>query len=157
MSRKSSRSLPGPIPQACAVPYRVRRGKLEFCLITSTGKGHWAFPKGIVDPGETPAETALKEAHEEAGLLGEIEGKPLGKYTYAKWGNKLEVTAFLMRVSRTETAWQEADVRQRRWCGVKEAQERIVRQELQELLESALTRLAQLSKSEPHSKTQVAR
>src|SRR5436309_1436649 len=31
--------------------------------------GKWIFPKGHVDPGETTAQTALREAEEETGLL----------------------------------------------------------------------------------------
>jgi mutator protein MutT len=31
-------------------------------------KGEISFPGGRMDPGETPAETALREAHEEVGL-----------------------------------------------------------------------------------------
>jgi phosphohistidine phosphatase len=119
----------------------MRRGKLEFCLITSLRKGNWAFPKGIIDPGDTPAETALKEAREEAGLLGQIEGKPLGEYTYGKWGTTLVVTAFLLHVSRTEQRWLEADLRQRRWCSVEQARQCIVRKELHELLDAALAKL----------------
>ena len=56
----------------------IREGRLEFCLITSTGKRRWSFPKGVIDPGETPPRTALKEAAEEAGLRGEICGKAAG-------------------------------------------------------------------------------
>ena len=33
-----------------------------------THKGEISFPGGRMDPGETPAETALREAHEEVGL-----------------------------------------------------------------------------------------
>ena len=43
-------------------------------------KGEMSFPGGRVDPGETPVETALREAHEEVGLdpeapqiVGELE------------------------------------------------------------------------------------
>ncbi len=150
-----SRNTPQPIRQGCAIPYRVRGGKLEFCLITSIRKGHWSFPKGVVDPGETPAETALKEAHEEAGLLGRIEGKALGKYTYGKWGTKLLVTVFLMRVTRTEQRWLEEDARQRRWCDAEEAAERLVRKDLQRLLEVALAKLPRREHQHP-SKSQAA-
>lgn len=132
---------PRPLRQACAIPYRVRRGKLEFCLITTTRRGRWAFPKGIVDPGETPAQTALKEAHEEAGLRGTIEGKRLGEYTYSKWRKQLVVRVFLMRVTRTERSWLEANLRQRCWCPVDEARQRIGRKKQRRLLEAALTKL----------------
>ena len=74
------------IQQASAIPYRRRDGCVEFCLITTIKRRRWAFPKGIIDPGETPVETALKEAEEEAGLHGRVDDEPLGRYKYAKWG-----------------------------------------------------------------------
>src|SRR5262245_1798891 len=90
-SNKNLSSASPPIAQACAIPYRLVEGRLEFCLITSISKGHWGFPKGIIDPGETPMETALKEAHEEAGLSGRIVGPLLGSYSYEKWDTTLHV------------------------------------------------------------------
>jgi len=130
--------LPCPIPQACAVPYRRRRGRLEFCLVTSIRKGNWGFPKGIIDPGQT----ALKEAEEEAGLQGHVFDEPLGRYQYAKWGTTLVVTAFLMEVDSVDDHWEEAHVRQRRWCGAESARRILSRDELRRLLDAALARLA---------------
>jgi 8-oxo-dGTP pyrophosphatase MutT (NUDIX family) len=130
-----------PIRQACAVPYRWRAGDLEFCLITSVRKGRWGFPKGIIDPGETPKDTALKEAWEEAGVLGRVEGKTLGQYADSKWGSQLSVSAYLMRVAKETDDWLEAPIRQRRWCGIDEARSKIGRKEHLELLQAALERL----------------
>jgi 8-oxo-dGTP pyrophosphatase MutT (NUDIX family) len=47
--------------------------------------GTWALPKGNLDPGETPAETALREVLEETGVQGRLVEK-LGdvKYTYTR-------------------------------------------------------------------------
>jgi phosphohistidine phosphatase len=131
-----------PILQACAVPYRTTEdGGIEFCLITSSGRGDWIFPKGIIDPGETPKQTAAKEAWEEAGLHGKIEGKPVGEYGYGKWGASLQVTAYLMRVAVEEDHWEEADFRKRCWCAPKEARKLISRTKLLKLLEAAVARL----------------
>lgn len=130
-----------PIQQASAVPYRWRDGKLEFCLITSISGGRWGFPKGIIDPGETAQQTALKEAEEEAGLYGRIEGSPLGQYEYYKWGTVLVVTVFMMQVTEAEDDWEEADLRQRQWCVADEARAAIDRDQIRELLDLAIERL----------------
>jgi 8-oxo-dGTP pyrophosphatase MutT (NUDIX family) len=127
--------------QACAVPYRAHASTVEFCLITSLSKGRWGFPKGMIDPGETFLETALKEAQEEAGLVGEIVGEPLGQYEYAKWGASLSVTVVLMRVTEVQDQWLEAALRQRAWCSADEARERIANLDQRRLLEVALQRL----------------
>ena len=135
------------ILQACAVPYRDGSdGEPEFCLITSSGRGDWVFPKGVIEPDETLKMTALKEAEEEAGLLGEVEGKPLGQYDYRKWGTTLRVTAFLMHVTGVEDEWDESDVRRRCWCSVKKARSKIQRDAILELLDKAITRLGAVSR-----------
>lgn len=128
--------------QASAVPYRRRNGRIEFCLITSMGKGRWGFPKGIIDPGETAIETALKEAEEEAGIYGRIEGKPLGQYEYRKWGTVLTVTGYLMRVTAAEDDWEEAQWRERAWYTADKARAVIDRDEILALLEEAVGRVA---------------
>src|SRR5512142_907735 len=48
-----------------------------------------ALPKGLVDKGEKPDQTAVREVHEETGLRATLIGK-LGdiKYTYVRsWGD----------------------------------------------------------------------
>jgi 8-oxo-dGTP pyrophosphatase MutT (NUDIX family) len=52
-----------------------------------------ALPKGLVDPGEKPEQTAIREVREETGVTGSVIGK-LGdiKYTYVRsWGDKQRV------------------------------------------------------------------
>ena len=120
--------------QASAVPYRFRGGEIEFCLITSSSKRRWCFPKGIIDPGETPAETALKEAEEEAGLHGEICGQPLGDYEYNKWGRSLSVVVMLMKVHEAADEWEESRLRDRRWVGLEEATQLLGRRRLQDFV-----------------------
>jgi 8-oxo-dGTP pyrophosphatase MutT (NUDIX family) len=52
-----------------------------------------ALPKGLVDPGERPEQTAIREVREETGVIGSLIGK-LGdiKYTYVRsWGDRQRV------------------------------------------------------------------
>ena len=46
---------------------RLPDGSARFLLIRDP-YGHWGFPKGHLEPGETPAEAALRETLEETGL-----------------------------------------------------------------------------------------
>ena len=48
----------------------ARDGRL--LLIRRADNGLWALPGGLVDVGETPAQAALRELREEAGLSGRV-------------------------------------------------------------------------------------
>ncbi len=65
---------------------RRMRGRWWLAAIRPQREGHgrevWALPKGHLDPGEAPAETALREAWEETGLRTRL-GVKLGDVKYA--------------------------------------------------------------------------
>jgi 8-oxo-dGTP pyrophosphatase MutT (NUDIX family) len=45
----------------------------EFLLVTSRRRPkQWVYPKGHVEDGERPEETAVREVEEEAGVLARI-------------------------------------------------------------------------------------
>jgi 8-oxo-dGTP pyrophosphatase MutT (NUDIX family) len=52
-----------------------------------------ALPKGLVDPGERPAQTALREVHEETGIIATLITKLTDiKYVYVRtWGDRERV------------------------------------------------------------------
>ena len=137
----SDASPPNRIAQACAIPYRRHGDEWSLCLITSLKKKNWIFPKGIIDPGETLEETALKEAFEEAGVRGRIVGEPVGVYSDAKWGAILDVTVVLMEVDHAADDWPEAAARHRRWAPPAEAEQLVARPELRQILAAAIPRL----------------
>ncbi len=60
---------------AGGVLVRRLRGRWMMAAIRPAGKkeGVWALPKGLIDPGESPEETALREVWEETGHTGSIE------------------------------------------------------------------------------------
>jgi 8-oxo-dGTP pyrophosphatase MutT (NUDIX family) len=91
---------------AGGVLVRSIRGVAHVAAIRPQGKpaGVWALPKGNLDPGERPEETALREVLEETGVSGRLVEK-LGdvKYTYTRRGGvrvfKI-VSFFLLRAGR---------------------------------------------------------
>jgi 8-oxo-dGTP pyrophosphatase MutT (NUDIX family) len=131
---------PSSIEQACAIPFRTSAQQIEFCLITASS-GRWLFPKGFVEPGDTFAEAALKEALEEAGLHGRVVGEPIGCYEIAKKGQSRTVIALLMEVSKWDKVWKEVEVRQRRWVTANEAFRLLSEPQLLNLLCAADMRL----------------
>ena len=87
---------------AGGVLVRRLRGRWMLAAIRPGGRpeGLWALPKGRIDPGESPAETALREVAEETGAHGRSLGK-LGdvKYVYTWEGERIfkVVSFFLVR------------------------------------------------------------
>jgi len=129
--------------QAATIPFRRRSdGTFEFCIITSLRDGRWGFPKGMVDPGETVEETALKESDEEAGLHGDLLSEPLGEYTYVKHVQPLRVVVFLMEVTRAASTWDEAKLRTRRWVSADEVRALVAHPEQRRLFEVAVAHLS---------------
>ena len=60
----------------------------ELLLCHVTGQNHWDLPKGGIDPGETPLQAALREAHEEAGLCLDAQALlDLGRLPYTNKKN----------------------------------------------------------------------
>jgi len=57
------------------------------------GKTVWALPKGLVDPGEKPDQTAAREVREEAGVEADLITKLTDiKYVYVRsWGDHAKV------------------------------------------------------------------
>jgi 8-oxo-dGTP pyrophosphatase MutT (NUDIX family) len=106
-------------------------------LITTLGSGKWSIPKGLIDTGETPEETALKEALEEAGLHGRIVGNPIARFTYHKWNRDLSVVVYLMEVTCVEEEWLESDLRERHWAAPGEAIQLVGSGRMQKILEAA--------------------
>ncbi|WP_170107102.1 NUDIX hydrolase [Roseibium marinum] len=110
--------------QSAVIPFRRTPDGRQILIVGSSSGRHWTVPKGIVDPGLTPAASAGVEAREEAGIEGEIEEIPLGHFTYEKWGAPCKVTVFAMEVTKVleGEAWEESH-RRRKWVSRQEAAE----------------------------------
>lgn len=55
----------------------------QLLLGHSTGSHFWDLPKGLIDPGETPLDCALREAREEFGLrFAPVQLRDLGRHAY---------------------------------------------------------------------------
>jgi 8-oxo-dGTP pyrophosphatase MutT (NUDIX family) len=119
--------------QAAVIPYRIRKQRVEVALVTTSGGKRWIVPKGSVDDGEHPRQAAIREAEEEAGLLGVVARKRIGRYQHGKGHHRCRVDVYMMRVTDVLESWLEDHLRRRRWMKVPDAVIRL-RQELQELV-----------------------
>lgn len=58
------------LPGASAV---VRDDAGRILLMRRSDNGQWSLPAGMIDPGEQPADAAVREVFEETGVVAEIE------------------------------------------------------------------------------------
>jgi len=120
--------------QSGVIPFRVTPQGPKVLLVTSSSGKRWVIPKGIVEEGLEPDESAAQEALEEAGIRGLIHLPSVGSYEYSKWGGTCEVEVFLLEVRETLEHWEEGDVRERRWCTVDEARSLVEEAALKEMI-----------------------
>lgn len=127
--------------QFAALCYRVIKGKTEVLLITSRRTERWIIPKGWPMEAKTPAESALTEAWEEAGVKGKVTGGCLTLYTYLKSVDEEEpmpcaVMVYPVKVKSLADTYPEHGQRKRKWVTPKQASKRVDEPELAHLLRS---------------------
>ena len=127
--------------QSAVIPYRRAADGLEVLLITSRKGKRWVLPKGVVEPHLTPPQSAAQEAFEEAGIRGTVDERPLGSYSYEKWGGVCEVQVFAMAVTDQLEEWPEAFMRRREWLPRVRATERLDEADLKAILDELPNRL----------------
>jgi len=127
--------------QSAVVPYRLVGGALQVLLITSRRGKRWTVPKGVVEPTMTPADSAAKEAFEEAGIRGELAKKPLGAFEYEKWGGTCLVEVYALHVREVLDEWPESDRRRRRWLDLATAMDEVGWVELRSILRALADRI----------------
>jgi 8-oxo-dGTP pyrophosphatase MutT (NUDIX family) len=134
---------------AGGVLVRSIRGQAHFAAIRPQGKTDvWALPKGLIDPGESAAETAVREVREETGVDGRLVEK-LGdiRYVYVWEGEKIfkVVSFFLMRASRGRIGAIDESMRievaEARWLPLDEARRLLAYGGEREMAAKALARL----------------
>jgi 8-oxo-dGTP pyrophosphatase MutT (NUDIX family) len=138
---------------AGGVLVKTIRGRPVVAAIRPRGKpdGVWALPKGNLDPGERPEETALREVLEETGVHGHLVEK-LGdvKYTYTRHDGvrvfKI-VSFYLLRAGRGRLGDIEERIRievdEARWLPLDEAPRLLAYGGEREMVEKARARFAQ--------------
>jgi 8-oxo-dGTP pyrophosphatase MutT (NUDIX family) len=105
----------------------------------------WALPKGLIDSGERPEETALREVEEETGVAARLVTK-LGdvRYVYTWDGERIfkVVSFYLLRYSGGRLgnipAEHQIEVEEARWLPLEEAPKLLAYGGEREMAEKAL-------------------
>src|SRR3954451_1040906 len=137
---------------AGGVLVKTLKGRPHVAAIRPQGKpaGVWALPKGNIDPGEKPEETAVREVFEETGVEGKLVEK-LGdvKYVYTRRGGLrvFKVVSFYLvaagrgRLGEIEERMR-IEVAEARWLPLAEAPKLLAYGGEKEMARKALDRLA---------------
>lgn len=128
-----------PPDQYAALLWRGAGERREYLLVTSRRTGRWIFPKGSAEGDEAPWEAALREAGEEAGIVGMPAGRPVGRYSTLKvspaMARNLIVELWPVEIRRLADEYPERDKRARRLVGIAEARALLAQEDMLVLLE----------------------
>lgn len=122
-----------------ALCWRRRNGKVQILLVTSKKSRRWIIPKGWPQDGATPAEAAITEAWEEAGVSGKAKTVCLGIFSYVKAlpGDEsvpCVVAVFPVKVTSLAADWPEKRLRKRKWLSPRKAASIVQERELAGIL-----------------------
>ena len=129
---------------AGGVAFRWPDSEPQIAIVSMKPKLRWQLPKGIVDPGETPEITAVREVREEAGietkLLDLIETIQYW-YRSTKYGKPVRfhkfVHFYLLEYVSGDLLNHDHEVEEARWVSFEEAIERLAFKSERDVVENA--------------------
>ena len=128
-SKKSSIRIPVKEQvSAGGVVYRGDATATEVVIVAVGGNNRWQLPKGLVDEGEKPEVTAVREAREEGGVTSEIvQHIETVEYWYVGLDKGIRVRFhkrvhfYLMRYVSGDTKDHDWEVNEARWVPIDDA------------------------------------
>ncbi len=107
-------------------------------LVIQQAEGHWGFPKGHVEAGETEVQTAIREIKEETNYDVEVNENFRYVETYSpKEGVEKDVVFFVAKKVAGDMRPQEEEVQNILWLTYEETLERLTYENSKEILKKA--------------------
>ena len=132
---------------AGGVVFRLRGGKPDYLLVEATDNpAQWVLPKGHVEEGEQPRETAVREVLEETGVWARIVCD-LRDLTWTADGTVVTTRLFLMQA--VGRGLRKDKDRQHEWQPLCDAIARASHIETRELLQATEQRRARAASAAP--------
>ena len=137
---------------AGGVAFRWQDSEPQIAIVSVKPKLRWQLPKGIVDPGESPQVTAVREVREEAGIETELiklietieywyrsekYGKPVRYHKYVHF--------YLVEYKSGDVADHDHEVEESRWVSFDEALEMLDFKSEREVVEKAREMLREMT------------
>jgi 8-oxo-dGTP pyrophosphatase MutT (NUDIX family) len=145
MSEEARKGLPT-LEQISSGGVAFKREGTEVAIaLISVGKpARWQLPKGLVDPGETPEITAVREVKEETGVTTTLLSK-IDTIEYWYVGNKGSqrvrfhkfVHFFLLSYTSGAIGQHDWEVNEARWVEIQEAQKMLAFKSEKQAVEKA--------------------
>ena len=106
-----------------AVVFRNKNDNIQVLLIRHLNGGHWAFPKGHVEKGETEEQTALREILEETGLAVELDNRYRQVVSYSPKKDVVKDVVYFVATASSDAATvaQEEEISQIVWVDMHNA------------------------------------
>ena len=106
-----------------AVVFRNKNNNIQVLLIRHLNGGHWAFPKGHVEKGETEEQTALREILEETGLAVELDNRYRQVVSYSPKKDVVKDVVYFVATASSDAATvaQEEEISQIVWVDMHNA------------------------------------
>lgn len=127
---------------AGGVVVNVTRDKVVLIgRLDRRGRLLWSLPKGHIEEGETPEQTAVREVGEETGIVGEII-RPLGTidYWFVAERRRIHKTVhhFLMEERGGDLSDEDVEVTEVDWVALDELEDRLAYADERRLVRKAL-------------------
>jgi 8-oxo-dGTP pyrophosphatase MutT (NUDIX family) len=129
---------------AGGVVYMRESGRTSVAIVAVGETNRWQLPKGLVEKGEDPAATAVRETREEAGVEGIVEA-PLDKVEYWYVGTHEGIQVrfhkivhfFLLKYGSGDVSKHDWEVNEARWVPIQEAMQMLAFKSERNVMEKA--------------------
>lgn len=112
----------------------------EKVLLVKHNAGHWDFPKGHMEEGETEEQTAIREVKEETNI--DVKIPDLNRRYTVHYSPKLgvvkEVVYFIAKKISGEISPQEEEIEKLGWVEINEAPELITYQTSKDIMKQVI-------------------
>jgi len=129
------------------VLFREDEGRRVFLLLRHDRGGHWAFPKGRIEPREDEISAARREIAEETGIqrLVMVPGfRNISRYRFRRNGRWIDKTVvyFLAKIDAAVSVRLSGEHREWRWLDLQSARRMLTYEENRRVLDAAQLYLA---------------